>query len=653
MRIAILVAATIALATPIAALAQAAPQPSGPPPLAAYGDLPAIEFMRLSPSGSRFAFVAVSGEERRLFVRDVSGGDALIASKVGDTKVLDIAWAGDDFVLVSLSQTVKGPTLTRWPVKEDRFEIESVTCINLKTGKASMIFEKAPKMRNLFLKMVVGQYGYRQIDGRWYGYFSSITEGSGDVDLYRVDLETGEGELAARGGTLGRNWVVDLDGSIAASIEYIGVTKETHVMAGDGGKVVLSRADPFDGIGLLGVGRARGTVLISDQTGEKDQTEELSISQPGSMTPLVGDEVIDQEIRDPIGHQLLGFITDHERAIWFDPKIEARYNSAKKAFPGYHFHLRSWSQGFDKVIAFTDGADDAGTYWLVDLTTGKASELIEAYPAIKGPQVGPTQMIDYKAADSLSLQGVLTLPPGKQAQKLPLVVMPHGGPLGTRDEVGFDWWAQAFASRGYAVFQPNFRGSDGYGAKFRNAANGEYGRKMLSDISDGVAALAANGVIDRARVCIVGASYGGYAAEAGVTIQHGIYRCAVAVAGVASPGEFLFRAGDVSGVTWDPDIRALRRVMGADYASDDALRAISPMFHAKDADAPVLLIHGQDDTVVKPKQSQEFADRLRDAGAEHELLLVPSLDHHLSTGKTRQIVLDASVAFVLKQNPPN
>jgi dipeptidyl aminopeptidase/acylaminoacyl peptidase len=122
---------------------------------------------------------------------------------------------------------------------------------------------------------------------------------------------------------------------------------------------------------------------------------------------------------------------------------------------------------------------------------------------------------------------------------------------------------------------------------------------------------------------------------------------------VASPGEFLFRAGDESGVTFDPDIRSLRRVMGANYASDDALRAISPMFHAKDADAPILLIHGDDDTVVKPQQSQQFADRLRDEGREFQLLKVPSLDHHLSTGKTREIVVNASMEFVLKQNPPN
>jgi dipeptidyl aminopeptidase/acylaminoacyl peptidase len=105
-----------------------------------------------------------------------------------------------------------------------------------------------------------------------------------------------------------------------------------------------------------------------------------------------------------------------------------------------------------------------------------------------------------------ALEGVLTLPPGKTGWNLPLVVMPHGGPLNARDQIGFNWWAQAFASRGYAVFQPNYRGSDGHGSEFRRAAVGEYGRKMLTDMSDGVDALAAAGVIDKKRVCIVGAA---------------------------------------------------------------------------------------------------------------------------------------------------
>jgi dipeptidyl aminopeptidase/acylaminoacyl peptidase len=140
--------------------------------------------------------------------------------------------------------------------------------------------------------------------------------------------------------------------------------------------------------------------------------------------------------------------------------------------------------------------------------------------AIEPEQVGPISTVAYTAADGLELDGILTLPPGREAKDLPLVMLPHGGPH-AYDEVAFDWWAQAFASRGYAVFQPNFRGSTNRDDAFVRAGYGEWGRKMQSDISDGLQALADKGIVDPKRACIVGASYGGYAALAGVTLQQG------------------------------------------------------------------------------------------------------------------------------------
>jgi len=195
---------------------------------------------------------------------------------------------------------------------------------------------------------------------------------------------------------------------------------------------------------------------------------------------------------------------------------------------------------------FTNGGDDSGTYWLVDIAKHSAVPLGYQYPTINAEDVGPVRMVDWKAADGLALRGVLTLPPGRAAKNLPLVVLPHGGPE-ARDYPTFDWWAQAFASRGYAVFQPNFRGSDGYGVAIRNAGFGQWGRKMQTDISDGVAELAKQGIVDPKRACIVGGSYGGYAAEAGVTVQHGLYRCAVSMAGVSDPAGLLDYARDRAG----------------------------------------------------------------------------------------------------------
>jgi dipeptidyl aminopeptidase/acylaminoacyl peptidase len=226
--------------------------------------------------------------------------------------------------------------------------------------------------------------------------------------------------------------------------------------------------------------------------------------------------------------------------------------------------------------------------------------------------------------------------------------MPHGGPW-SRDYPQFDYWAQAFASRGYAVFQPNFRGSTGLGDKVYEAGYGQWGRKMQTDISDGAAELARQGVVDPQRACIVGWSYGGYAALAGVTVQHGLYRCAVAMAGVANLTEQLRYTEDEAGID-SPASRTWELFLGV--KSDwGPLRAISPASVAARADAPILLIHGVDDTVVPIAQSDQMEKALKAAGKPVERLTLKGGDHWLLREDTRMAMLKASVAFVQKYNP--
>jgi dipeptidyl aminopeptidase/acylaminoacyl peptidase len=206
------------------------------------------------------------------------------------------------------------------------------------------------------------------------------------------------------------------------------------------------------------------------------------------------------------------------------------------------------------------------------------------------------------------------------------------------------------ASRGYAVLQVNYRGSDGLGWKFQSAGFGEWGHKMQTDLSDGVRYLAAQGLIDPKRVCIVGASYGGYAALAGVTLDLGVYRCAVAVAG---PSDLRMMIGD----KWTPHTplyqRYWERYMGAKDANDPHLAAISPALHADRVTAPVLLIHGKDDTVVSYDQSRYMEAALRAHGKPVELVTLSHEDHWLSHGDTRLQMLQATMDFVEKNNPPD
>jgi dipeptidyl aminopeptidase/acylaminoacyl peptidase len=265
-------------------------------------------------------------------------------------------------------------------------------------------------------------------------------------------------------------------------------------------------------------------------------------------------------------------------------------------------------------------------------------------PQIGPDQVGPVSWIKYKAQDGLEIEAVLTLPPGREAKDLPLIVLPHGGPR-SHDELTFDWWAQAFASRGYAVLQPNFRGSTGYGESFLHAGDNQWGRKMQTDLSDGIAFLAKQGTIDPKRACIVGGSYGGYAALAGVTLQKDVYKCAVAVAPVSDLKMALDQDYHETGST------ELRNYWTELMGPRDQLDQYSPRAHAAQADAPILLIHGRDDTVVPYIQSQKMADALKDAGKPFEFVDLKHEDHWLSGSDTRLQMLESAVAFVQKYNP--
>ncbi|MCR5877108.1 prolyl oligopeptidase family serine peptidase [Phenylobacterium sp. J367] len=227
--------------------------------------------------------------------------------------------------------------------------------------------------------------------------------------------------------------------------------------------------------------------------------------------------------------------------------------------------------------------------------------------------------------------------------------MPHGGPA-SRDEPGFDWWSQALASRGYAVLQVNFRGSDGLGGDLLEAGYGQWGRKMQTDLSDGVRHLAGQGVIDPKRVCIVGASYGGYAALAGPIFDRGVYRCAASVAGVSDLKKQISFSRERGG---SATFRYWTRFMGAEDLGDPVLAAYSPALHADKADAPILLVHGRDDTVVPLDQSRTMAEALAKAGKPHELVVQAGEDHWLTRGETRLAMLNAVVTFLEKHNPPN
>lgn len=618
---------------------------AAPPPVSLYGSLPGLELAAISPSGDYIAMVGVALEKRMVIIVDKD--QKLVQSvPLDDQKVRSIDWAGNDKLLIKLSNTVAlGPEFS-----SSQAELFSVIVMPLSSGKPLVIF----KDNRAITGGVFRSLGAVEKAGHWYGYFGglNIRNGlpSGKVrpDLYEVDLDKGKAKsIAYRSAQdIDRDWLIDAQGRVAASLDFSPREGDWQIRNAAGVTIAAGRA-PQGGIDLQSLGRTQGTLVYTktDEVSGVQHWKEIPLEGGAPVEIFSGENVLaaysDDRSRLLIGHSRDG---DVPESVFYDTGRQKAAQKISRAFPGRRVDLIDWDDSFNRLIVRTQGSGDPQTWWVVDIRGRSAKPLGMAYPLAEA-DIGPVQMVRYKATDGLDLDGVLSLPPGRAAKKLPVIVLPHGGPS-SRDYPGFDWWAQAFASRGYAVFQPNFRGSTGYGASFMMAGNGEWGRKMQTDISDGLAELVRQGIVDPTRACVMGASYGGYAALAGVTLQHGFYRCAVSVAGVSDLGRLYQTEMSRSGGN-----RTMMRSLKAEIGSGRELKDVSPVRFAERADAPILLVHGKDDTVVLYEQSTNMAGALRRAKKPVELVTLPGEDHWLSRSVTRQTMLQAALDFVQKHNP--
>jgi dipeptidyl aminopeptidase/acylaminoacyl peptidase len=284
--------------------------------------------------------------------------------------------------------------------------------------------------------------------------------------------------------------------------------------------------------------------------------------------------------------------------------------------------------------------------YLLDSKAGTAKQIAATNMQLAAAKLARRSAYSYAARDGVQIPAYLTRPLGVEG-RAPLVLLPHGGPA-SRDYGGYDWLAHGLASRGYAVLQPNFRGSGGYGQQWEEAGHGEWGIGVMQhDLTDGVAAVVAAGIADPERVCIVGASYGGYAALAGAAFTPELYRCAAAIAGVADLREMLDFERDRAGGR-SATVSYWRQAMGVDEegSSRQDLDAASPARHAERVRAPVLLIHGRDDTVVPLVQSRMMESALQRAGKSVQVVELDGEDHWLSGAKTRLATLQALDVFL-------
>lgn len=628
----------------LSAQARAAEKPS----LAVYGQLPQFEEIQLSPDGSKIALVMTDGEQRFMAVRTLDG--RLVGGiKAGSAKLRGITWAGEDHIIMVMSQTTEVFDIAG-PAREYYMAID----YNLVTRKQNFLLRAQPSSMNVILDAPM----VRTVNGQPMVFLEGVhfLNDTGENTLFRVNLKDGYTRMldGAREDT--DDWLVDAVGEPVAQSLYDGKKGRwsLRMKVGSSWKLVDEADSLMGSYGLSGFGRDGKSVLVW-RVDDKHADVLREYRANGQHEDLPGDLDLSGLLHDPDNLALLGgygLKGDDLVYTFFDPAAQKSWDAVTKAFPGDRVSLASWSRDRKQVVVHVDSATDGPAYSLVDLNTKKAEWLGETYRGLPPAAISPVRPIKYKAADGLEITGYLTLPRGRDPKNLPLIVLPHGGPEG-RDSPGFDWWSQALASRGYAVLQPNFRGSEGFGWDFVKAGFGEWGKKMQTDLSDGVRELTRQGVVDPKRVCVVGASYGGYAALAGATLDRGVYRCAVSVAGPSDLRKFLLTNIRNNNGVAGASQRYWLRFMGADGAKDPDLAAISPAQQAAKVDVPVLLIHGKDDTVVRYDQSQAMADALKKAGKPVSFVTLDGEDHWLSRGATRLKMLTETVAFVEKHNPPD
>jgi dipeptidyl aminopeptidase/acylaminoacyl peptidase len=349
---------------------------------------------------------------------------------------------------------------------------------------------------------------------------------------------------------------------------------------------------------------------------------------------------IDGIVRLGPGQRIIGytFANERRRAVYFDPEFAKLQNSLTKALPDQpQIRFHGATADGQKILLLAGGDTRAGTFYRFDRATKQLAPIERVRPELEGRTLAPVKAIEVKAPDGAVIPAYLTLPTGSTGKNLPAVVLPHGGPW-ARDEWGFDWLPQFFAARGFAVIQPNFRGSAGYGDEWLNENGFKNWRTSIGDVTVAAKYLVEQGIADPAKLAIVGWSYGGYAALQSSVVEPSLYKAVVAIAPVTDLSLIKNETRDIYSE------KLVEEIVG----SAASLAEGSPLKRAAEIKAPVLLVHGTRDANVAVAQSVRMNAALRNTGRQVDYLEFPGLDHQLDDSNARIQMLTKIGAFLDK-----
>jgi dipeptidyl aminopeptidase/acylaminoacyl peptidase len=618
----------------------------------------------VSPSGRYLAMVVRKSDNDLLAVLDFETGKYQTLTKVGrkdvgtryDSRISTVYWKTDDRLLFRLSITpgegVSWHSLASGGYRRLGRRLFAVD----RTGKnfVRMLAEN----HNAALDFAFDLGAIRSMLPNDPENVLMVVDGEDGRSLFKVNVITGKGEIMERPSPSVWDWWLDLEGRPIVRVESSfgtlrffrrdigGKWKKFHSVrlrelekdrieyewlgaSSETGKIyVLARPE----------GAQRYGIYLYDLANE-------SFGPPIAEHPQfdIFGGVISRDGTKVLRYCYLAHVRICESA---DKKINAHMKGLRKYFKdSANVYVVDSSENNETLLLYVEGPSDPPAYYEYRLTQRGIQLIGHENLALDDKRMPSAAIFEYAGRDGTKLHGYLTRPPaGETAVDLPLVVMPHGGPE-ARDHLTFDIQVQHLAAHGYAVFQPNFRGSDGFGREFSQSGYGEWGRKMQDDISDGVKALIDKKVVDPRRICVVGASYGGYAALAGATLTPDLYQCAVSIAGITDLAEFLKSRRRKFGS--NSDVYKYWVAQIGDPESDAArIKSVSPTQNIANIKVPILLAHGKDDDIVPFAQSESLKKLLDKSGRKTELIVLEDEGHSSWSNENERKVLDAVQKFV-------
>lgn len=588
-----------------------------PPGVEDFFRRPQLAGFQLSPDGKYLAAIVPIGERRNIAVIDLQTRKAWPITAQERQDIGGFLWASNDRVLFFLDT--------------DGNESRGIFAVNRDgTQPKMLIAPPESQIRDGSFEVLTADVVSLMEDDprRVLVAVSRATATSVVQDLEVLDIYTGQRRRKERNPGDVIAWEADRHGRVYGAVRVQGLDaiylyreqesqpwqEWSRIRAGEHGWAPAWRSD--DG---------RRWYVASRLTPDGKPRDKAAIYRFDPATRAIGQLVYESDgydvggvLASRVADDLVGvfYVAEAPEQVFLDPTWSQLKRHLAQTYPGRTVTLTSASHDERRMVFHVGASNDPGTYFLYDRDTKKFEELARAMPWLDPAQLSPMQPIRLQARDGLPLHGYLTLPAGGGQRGLPMVVVPHGGPR-SRDVAAFDPYVQLLASRGYAVLQVNFRGSVGYGLEFDKAGWREWGGRMQDDLTDAVRWSIAEGIADPARICVFGASYGGYAAMMGLAQTPELFRCGVNYVGVTDI-PLLLRTIPRA---WE-NVRAELSLQIGDPKQDaEMLKARSPVTLAQRIRAPVLMAYGKRDPRVVLEHANRFEDALERAGVPNELII--------------------------------